>query len=107
MSKHNSCITVLPTYSEALTARELLAKTKIHNEQIIVLGKALDENASDDYINNLLNVIGVPEDTIDCYLCLLHGDAFLLVTRGTYQEVERAYQTLRESGISSSVHFSM
>lgn len=105
MSKQSSCIAIFSSYSEASAARQTLKNSTINNKQIVLFDNDLKEAPASTNINNYFNQIGVPEDTIDCYLCLLHSGSLLLITSGTSQEIELAYQSLEKNGFASSMHF--
>lgn len=105
MSKQSSCIAIFSSFSEASAARQTLKNSAINNQQIVLLDKDLKEAPASTNIHNYFNQISVPEDTMHCYLCLLHSGSLLLITSGTSQEIELAYQILEKKGFASSIHF--
>ena len=105
MSKLSSCIAIVSSYSKALSAKQSLTKTTFNDNQVILLDKDLSELSSRLEITDFFNQISVQKDTMQCYLSLLQSGSCLLVTSGSYQDVEIAYQLLKKNGFTSSIHF--
>ena len=109
MNKQSSCIAIFSSYSDALAARQTLKNSTIdstiNGKQLVLLDKDLEDNSLSPNINSFFNQISVPEDTMQCYLCLLYSGSFLLIVSGTHQEVEFAYEILEKNGFTSSIHF--
>lgn len=101
----SSCITVFSDYSEALTAKDLLKKINLKDDQIVLLDKSLKHESIRTDIDEYFNQIGVPEDIMHCYRCQLQSGSFLLIASGTSHEIEQACQLLEMNDYSSSVHF--
>jgi len=107
MDIQSSCIAIFSNYSEAISARQILKKTNLKDNQIMVLDANLERVFTTTSVNYFFNKIGVPKDTMYCYLCQLHSGSILLIVSGTSQEVELTYQMLEKEGYIASVHFNI
>ncbi|WP_456417452.1 hypothetical protein [Thiolapillus sp.] len=110
MEKASSCIAVFTKYSDAGEAVEMLVGAGMEPGRISLLGKYTQEGKvaakGTSALDDDLRQLGVQEENLHCYKCLISGGAYLVVVSGDYQEVDWACGFLEQQGRAEvSVHF--
>ena len=94
MEKASSCIIVLPQYSDAIEARNLLLEAGVEPDRVSIVGKGQNEgevaSLELDQFDEDLKQLGVQEANLYCYKCSLHAGSVLVVVSGDYVEIEKA-----------------
>jgi len=110
MKKHSSCIAVFSRYIDATDAMRQLLASSVDKKHISLVGKDCQKGQliaeGLDNLDDELHQLGVQEDNLYCYRCLIHSGLFLVIVSGNYEEMERVFKQLEQHEKAEvSIHF--
>lgn len=110
MNKTSSCIAVFTNYADAVSAINGLKAADVGQHSISLVGKDIQEGkVAEKGLGSLdsdLTQLGVQEENLHCYYCMVYAGFFLVIIRGDDTQVEQAANHLEKYAQADvSVHF--